>query len=218
MSIGVGLLTFNHKTTGRESDFWRTYESIKGAGADQLVVLTNGSTDGTQDVVRELGGIVDDGDSRVWYGNTKLIEALRGNEWIYLTADDLLHRPGWLGRLRAFCEAAPPNVALVSAYMEPVWDWNRPRKRVTHGCEVGLIRDSVCGSSWCFRSSDWFDWMGPFEQIMPGEDLKVCERIRQNGKKMAALDLTDHIGQERSAWGNTSHLTAEPLDRERWGI
>jgi hypothetical protein len=60
--------------------------------------------------------------------------------------------------------------------------------------------------------------MGPFPQIMPGEDLEICKRIQAKGKRMVALDLCEHIGIERSAWGNTSHLSATPLDKEAWGL
>lgn len=217
MNVGIGVLTFNHKTTGREADFWRTWNSVKDAGADEVVVLTNGSTDGTEDVVRELGGIVDDTDSRIFYGNAKLIEALSGNDLIVLTADDLEYEEGWLERLKAFAEEMPPHIALLSAYMEPVWEWNKPRKTVTYGGELGLVRDSVCGSSWVFRSGDW-DWIGPFPEQMPGEDLVVCQKLAQMGKKVVALDLCEHIGQEHSAWGNQSHLSATSLDREKWGF
>lgn len=218
MRTGVGLLTFDVFRTGREADFWKTYHSIKEEPWDEFVVLTNGSTDGTEDVVRELGGIVDDGDSRIFYGNTKLIEALRENDLIVLSADDLLYEEGWLERLVSFMEDAPKSIALSSAYMEPLWTWNEPRGVVNYGGERALIRDSVCGSSWCFRTKDWFDWMGPFEETMPGEDLLVCRRIAQRGKKMAALDLCEHIGQEHSAWGNESHLTARPLDKAKYGL
>lgn len=58
----------------------------------------------------------------------------------------------------------------------------------------------------------------PFPRRMPGEDLMVCERIRRRGRLMAALDLVEHIGEERSAWNNQSHTYAVPLDREAWGF
>lgn len=217
MKIGVGLLTFDHIRTGRSQDFHRTLDSISRERPDQLVVLTNGSTDGTERVVEEMGGIVDDTDSRIFYGNTRLIEELRDNDLIILSADDLEYKEGWLERVASFMEVAPPHLALASAYLEPIWAWNTPRRTVTYGGQKALIRDSVCGSSWIFRSEDW-DWIGPFPEQMPGEDLIVCQKLAHLGKKMAALDLSEHIGEERSAWGNQSHLTAEPFDREKWGL
>jgi glycosyltransferase involved in cell wall biosynthesis len=207
-------------STGREEDFRRTLASIlEGSGHQaELQICTNGSTDGTGEIVKELGGFVDNADSRIWYGNTRLIEALKDNDLIVLSADDLEYRKGWLANLVNFIEAAPDDIALFSCYMEPVWEWNQPIERVEYGGQEALIRQSVCGSSWAFRSEDWFDWMGPFEEIMPGEDLKVCKKTAAQGKRMAALDLAEHIGVERSAWGNQSHLTAQPLDREEWGL
>lgn len=220
IKVGVGVLTFNHITTGRQQDFWRTWHSIQEGGHPaEYLVLTNGSTDGTENVVAELGGVVDDADNRVWYGNTRLIEELakRDCELIVLSADDLLYEEGWLLRLLSFLQEAPDDIALTSCYVEPLWDWNRPVEIVEAGGQKALIRESICGSSWVFRTEDWQDWMGPFEPVMPGEDLLVCEKIRGRGARMAALNLTKHIGQERSAWGNQSHLTAQPLPKE-WQI
>ncbi len=218
-SIGVGLLTFDHIRTGREQDFWKTYESIKDEPWDQFVVLTNGSTDGTEEVVRDLGGIVDETDDHIYYGNNRLVEELRGNDLIVLSADDLLYEEGWLERLQDFMAAAPEAIALSSAYLEPLWEWNQPRGVVNFGGERALVRDSVCGSSWCFRSKDW-EWIGPLPDLdgTPGEDLVTCEKIRALGKKMVALDLCEHIGQEHSAWGNESYLSARPLDAQKYGL
>lgn len=228
MRVGVGVLTFDHIRTGRQDDFRRTWESIARTGhSAEIHLLTNGSTDGTEDVVRELGGIVDNRDNRIWYGITKLIEMMGDVDLIYLSADDIEYTEGWLGRLVSFIEDAPRDVYLFSALMEPVYDWNKPRQRMTCGGEVGLIRDSVCGSSWAFRRTDWEEWMGPLPDLQgqPGEDLLVCRKVRHHGRetgqgggRIAALDLSEHIGEERSAWGNESFRQARPLDRRKWGL
>lgn len=219
MKIGVGVLTFDHIKHGRQDDFARCWESIAATGYPaEIHLLTNGSTDGTENMVRELGGIVDNGNSQIWYGNKRLIEAMGDVDLIVLSADDLEYEEGWLRRLVSFIESAPEDVALFSVQMEPVWGWNTPHELIEAGGEKGLVRDSLPGSSWAFRRSDWENWMGPFLQVMPGEDLQVCQRIKRKGKRMVALDMVEHLGIERSAWGNTSHLSAEPLDKAAWGL
>lgn len=219
ISVGVGVLTFDHIKHGRQDDFARCWESIERTGYPAAIhLLTNGSTDGTEDVVRELGGIVDNGHSQIWYGNKRLIEAMGDVDLVVLSADDLLYTENWLLRLISFIEDAPDDIALFSAQLEPVWAWNTPTEMLECGGEKGLVRDSVPGSSWAFRRTDWDDWMGPFPQIMPGEDLQICQKIKARGKRMVALDLVEHIGVEHSAWGNTSHLSAEPLDKAAWGL
>ena len=213
------MLTFNHIQHGREQDFKRTWASIAKTGyAAELHLLTNGSTDGTEERVAELGGIVDNGDSRIYYGNTRLIEAMGDVDLCVLSADDLVYERNWLRRLVRFIEAAPEDIALFSCQLEPVWGWNTPRELLTCGGEKGLVRDSVPGSSWAFRRTDWDNWMGPFPKMMPGEDLEICNRVKALGKRMVALDLVEHVGVERSAWGNKSHETAEALDRAAWGL
>lgn len=219
LTVGLGVLTYNQIATGRADDFWQTIETTSeefcGYPRNRLV-LTNGSTDGTDEVVREVGGVVDNADSSVWYGNTRLIQELRGNDLIVLSADDLAYREGWLRDLVAFFIASP--FPLASAYLEPLWDWNAIKRVVTYAGQRALVRESVCGSSWIFRPADWFSWMGPFPEHSPGEDLPICARVREHGDEMAALNLCNHVGQERSAWGNRSHEYARPVDPREWGL
>lgn len=219
MKVGVGVLTYDHLRTGRQEDFEETWRTIHETGYEaEIKLLTNGSSDGTEKVVKKLGGIVDNHDDRVFYGYTRLIEELRHNDLIVISADDLRYQPNWLERLVSFVQEAPDDIVLFSCMMEPSWPWNRPSETVEHGGEKALIRASLPGASWAFHSEQWFDWIGPYPQIMPGEDLAICERIRHHGKRMAALDLTEHIGEERSAWGNKSFEHAQPLNKEAWGL
>jgi ABC-type lipoprotein export system ATPase subunit len=93
--------------------FYDTLLSLTNGGqAVDVVVVTNGSTDGTQETVRRLGGIVDDTDSRIWYGMQRAIEAViaRGAEIVLFTADDITYHPGWADQLAAFWADAPEEV------------------------------------------------------------------------------------------------------------
>ena len=220
MKIGVGVLTWNHRKTGREQMFYDTLLSLTNGGqAVDVVVVTNGSTDGTQDTVRRLGGIVDDTHSQIWYGMQKAIETVieRGADIVLFTADDITYAPGWADKLAAFWEDAPEEVKLCSLILEPVYPWNTIRGTLDAGGLRALLRDSVGGCSWSFRASDWPS-IGPLPQVMPGEDLIVSRRLIENGYYLAAVDLGTHIGEEKSAWGNESYKYAQALDRERWGV
>ena len=223
--VGVGLQTYNIFTPvppqniTREEFFWRTWNSIQKTGYPaELHLLTNGSTDGTDKTVRELGGLVDNGNSQIWYGLTRLIEAMGDVDLIVLSADDVEYPENWLRRLVSFVEAAPRDIVLFTMQMEPLFSWNVPRERVEYGGEEALIRDSLPGSSWVIRRTDWEEWIGPYPKMMPGEDLEICKKVLAANKRMAALDICKHIGEEHSAWGNKSYLTSRPLDREEWGL
>ena len=220
MKIGVGVLTWNHRKTGREQMFYATLLSLTNGGLPvDVVVVTNGSTDGTQDTVRRLGGIVDDANSQIWYGMTRAIEEViaRGADIVLFTADDITYYPGWADKLAAFWADAPEEVKLCSLILEPVYPWNTIRGTVEAGGLRALLRDSVGGCSWSFRASDW-PTIGPLPQVMPGEDLQICQKLVSQGYYLAALDLGEHVGEKVSAWLNESWKYAQPLDRARWGV
>ena len=220
MKIGVGVLTWNHRATGREQMFYDTLLSLTNGGLPvDVVVVTNGSTDGTQDTVRRLGGIVDDTDSRIWYGMQRAIETVieRGADVVLFTADDIVYADGWATRLAAFWQDAPDEVKLCSLILEPMYPWNTIRGTLDAGGLRAILRDSVGGCSWSFRAADW-PTIGPLPHVMPGEDLVVCQKLISQGYYIAAVDLGEHVGEKHSAWLNESWKYAIPLDRERWGI
>jgi glycosyltransferase involved in cell wall biosynthesis len=206
LRLSVGLLTFNHYRTNRADLFQATLESIRRESYPHtLDVVTNGSNDGTEQVVRDLGGIVDDGNQDIWYGMDVAIHAALNHEpdIVVLTADDVVHRPGWMVRLAAFWEVAPGDIKLAGLYIEPEWPWNVVQERADIGGQMALIRPSVPGSSWTFRAGD-VDLILPLERIFPGEDAACCARLVSEGYRLAQLDMADHVGEHRSAWGNSA--------------
>lgn len=218
MSIAVAIQTYNMHKTGRAEMFERTYDSLALGKPDALNVVTNGSTDGTSDDVRRLGGLVWDKPSAMWFGMSQAINwALKqGCEYVLFSADDIEYAPGWKERLLAFWESAPGSVMLASTFWEPSWPWNA----VYHADEIAgervLFRESIPGCCWSFRARDWRN-IGPIPTQSPGEDLAICQRLRRGGYDLAQLEISEHLGFEVSAWGNQSHLSAQPLDLSRWG-
>lgn len=220
MKLCAGVLTYNHIKTGRAEMFQQTLLSLTNGGRDvEIVIVTNGSSDGTQDVVRRLGGIVDDGNSQIWYGMTRAIEECisRGADIVLFTADDIIYNPGWADKLVAFWEDAPEEVKLCSLILEPQYPWNTIRGTLDAGGMRAILRDSLGGACWSFRAKDW-PIIGPLPQVQPGEDIPVCYRLIEQGYLLAQVELGADVGERNSAWGNESWRYAQPVDRERWGI
>lgn len=220
VKICASVLTWNHITTGRADMFARTCLSLTDGGVPVSVrVITNGSTDGTQDVVRRLGGIVDDTYTQVWYGMERGIEDAieRGGDIVLFTADDIEYKHGWAEKLLAFWQDAPDEVIIACLFLEDCWPWNTVRGYLDTAGGRALLRDSVPGSCWSFRARDWAK-IAPLPRIMPGEDMEVVKRLTGQGYLLAALDLATHTGEAHSAWGNQSHTWSVPLDRARWGL
>jgi hypothetical protein len=220
--ISIGLLTYNVYRTGREQMFRQTVASIDaGAGGEDytLNIVSNGSNDGTGEMVQRLGGYAYDAPSQMWHGMQTAIEiaASHNPEIIVFSADDVKYNPDWMPKLRNFWEAAPANLVLVSLFIEPEWPWNEPLGAFSYGGVKGIYRESAPGCCWSFRAAD-IDLILPIPQESPREDLITCERLRRREYDIGQIDLAEHIGERQSAWGNQSWRTAKPLDRKKWGL
>jgi glycosyltransferase involved in cell wall biosynthesis len=215
--VAVAILTYN-----RFDFLTRTLASLRRSGHPfALHLLDGGSTDPLQrEFVLANGGrlaqIASVGESV----NVAVGWALESKpDLVLFTADDYEYHPGWLASLVRFWEAAPPDVAIVSCNLEPEYDWNTVTDVIDAGGMRALVRNSVPGSNWSFRTAMW-PQIGPLEAKTGGEDLEVCRHLRAAGYRLAALDLCKHIGEGAglSAWGNESWRDACPLDRQKWGI
>lgn len=218
--IGVGLLTYNQFRTKRHNFFRDTLASIDAeTHPHTLDIVTNGSTDRTDVVVRKLGGIVDNRNSAAWYGMERAINAALAHQpdIVVLSADDLAYQAGWMDALAAFWDAAPDDVVLAGCFLENCWAWNTIVDTVEYGGVRALIRTSVPSASWTFRARD-AALILPMERTSPGEDIACCRRLLAHGYRLAQLDLATHTGAFQSAWGNRSEDYAIPLDREKWGF
>ncbi len=223
LKIAVAVLSYN-----RRALLERTLHSLstplartlQGQGLLTLHLVDNGSTDGSEELVAVMGGLCNtDGDRSVGHGmNLAIGEALAaGPDLVLFTADDYRYYPDWLERLLDWWEDAPGDVVLTTCSVEPEYDWNTPRGIIVAGGETGVIRDSVPGSNWSFLAEDVGDII-PVRETTGGEDLEICAALRARGRLLCALDLAEHIGERRSAWGNESWRVGRPFDWKRWGL
>lgn len=222
MKIAVAVNTFQVFATNRRDLLMDTLASIEPYldALHSFTLLTCGSSDQTDMLVHELGGIVDMGGSAAWYAMQRCIEHALASEpdIVVFSADDLVYHPGWLERLAAFWQAAPNDVKLTSLFIEDYdYPWATVHEALDIGGERALIRDSAPGASWSFRASD-ARLILPIPQVSPGEDLQRCAALRSQGHRMAQIDLCEHRGERRSAWTNMSWAHHPPLDRAKWGL
>jgi glycosyltransferase involved in cell wall biosynthesis len=216
LKVAVALLTYN-----RINMLVRTLGSLKYPDYPYTpVIVDNGSTDGSAELVKEIGGICNtSGNHTTGRGmNIAITEAMQHKpDLILFTADDFIYRKAFMRRLVDFWQDAPQDIIMASCYLEPSWSWNEILKVDTAGGQRYAIRKSIPGSNWSFRASD-VDKIFPVSEQTGGEDLAVCERLRRQRYTLAALDLVDHIGEEQSAWGNESWKYAQPLDKVSLGF
>jgi len=216
MKVAVAVLTYN-----RCDYLERTLNSLCGnPGAFDLFVFDNGSTDDTRRALapwNELGAFtgMQFNDTQIHtagFGMNRAIEMALTVEpdVILFSADDYRYKPHWFSHFVDFWQNAPEDVALASLNIEPAYPWNEITAKVEYGWQRAIIRATVGGSNWSFRASD-VDLIYPIREITGGEDLEVCRRLTGNGHKIAALNLTDHIGEHESVWGNRSWEYAQPL-------
>lgn len=210
MRVAVGLLTFN-----RFHLLQRTLRTLQDRAEYpfDLVLVDGGSESQAQrDYVQAAGGeclsIPTVGESM----NVVIERCLRFEpDLIVFTADDYDFKEGWLRNLVAFWRTAPSDVALCCLNWEPRYPWNTVVESLNVGGQKVLIRQTLPGSSWSFRASDWAQ-IGPIEARTGGEDMTIARKLQENGRRLAALDLTIHTGERESAWGNHSWKQAEPLE------
>ena len=192
--------------------------------ADEVLVFDHHSEDATPELVSELGGVRwlhDDGNRTIGramnLGHQAAADAA-GPDGIVVTAqDDIVWRPGWRDRLEAFWSDAPLDIAIVSGLLEPNFPWAAPLERVEHGGLAGLSRVTVPGGAWTYRGGMW-QVMRWANEVAPSHDMPICERTREAGFRLIAVDLADHLGANRSTWGNISYGGVQPLDRKRWRV
>jgi hypothetical protein len=185
------------------------------AAADRVVLLDNGSDDGSDDWVTAHGGMAHrsgDGVTTCGRGMNELASRLvHGADVIVLTSDDMVWRSGWRDVLEAFWADADDTVALLCGLLEPAYPWSPVTGRYSAGGVEGVTRACVPGSGWTFRAADW-PTIGPVPETPGEDDVPTCARLHAAGRLLVAIDIADHLGEHQSTWGNQSHRFARPLD------
>jgi GT2 family glycosyltransferase len=170
--------------------------------ADEVVVVNNGSSDGTHDYLRsrlDLVHTVTLPSNRGFAGGVNAGIAASDADVVVLLNDDTVPEPGWLAALMAGLADASPRVGFVSSKLlrpggttvESVGDFldssGAPRQ-VGHGePDDGRFEDrrdvfSGCGAATAYRREMLAD-VGPFDERFFAyyEDVDLCFRARLRG-------------------------------------
>lgn len=221
MTIAVGVLTHNMLSTGREDLFKRTVRSLLVGGPETVMIVDNGSTDGSDEYVVSLGGTaIKDRVSTCGHGMNVTIGACAasGAELVVFSNDDILWQDDALEQVARFWSAAPEDVKIASGLLEDEYPWNTTRAMIEAGGVRGLVRDTAPGGTWTLRARDWAI-IGPVSEAPGYDDVPACNRLRSMGYRVCQLDLAEHLGQERSTWGNGSeHWRIGRTDKAAWGM
>jgi glycosyltransferase involved in cell wall biosynthesis len=213
------VLTHQALTFDRLTMLSDTVQSLREA--DEVLIVDNGSTDGSAVRVEDLGGFAyrpADGVSTCGRGmNICMTIASKRGDVVVFSNDDIVWRAGWRAQLEAFWAGAPDDIKIASGLLEIDYPWNKPRGVVDAGGVRGLVRETVPGGAWTLRSSDW-PLVGPVPEKRGWDDVPTCHRVNGKGWRCVALDLSDHAGEGSSTWGNGSAAFGQPLDREAWGL
>lgn len=222
MKVAAGVLTYRAKRFKRELLLRETLGSL--IDADELYLLDNGSDDGSDELVREMGGGVadaPDGNHTAGRGMNLLLAALSATDAdvIVFSNDDMRWHPGWRAKLEAFWAEAPANVKLASGLLERFdYPWARVLGKIECGGVPALLRETAPGAAWTMRREDW-PFIGPCPERVGWDDVPTCRKLRARGFEVAQLDLAEHTGGDKSVWGNPAHAYPHPpLDLAAWGI
>lgn len=205
MKVVAGVLTWQQYQLNRHDLFVETVRSL--SGVDALFLVDNGSTDGTAEYVRGLGGYVNTtGPTSCGYGMNLVaaICARAAADIVIFSNDDIVWAPGAVEQLRDIWAVMPPDVKIVSGLLQPTYFWNRP---VSKEGPV-LIRETVSGGAWTYRAGD-YPLIFPVPIQPGGDDVPTCRRLNSLGYRVGAVDLASHVGEERSSWGNVSYRWEE---------
>ena len=213
MRVVAGVLTRNAASFGRREMLRDTVESL--GEADSVIVVDNGSDDGSQYwcrdefdafMYRPSDGVTTCGRGMNILGAHCRIDA----DVVVLTSDDMIWRAGWRQVVESFWSEAGNDVILLCGLLEGEYPWNSVIGSYESGGVTGLMRECVPGSGWTFRASSW-DHITPIGEQHGHDDVPACQRFRDDGLLMVAVDIATHVGEESSTWGNESHRYVRPL-------
>jgi glycosyltransferase involved in cell wall biosynthesis len=218
VKVAAAVLTWQQYETGRHDLFKQTVESLAGA-VDHLFVVDNGSTDGTAEYVKKLGGYSNPGPvTSCGYGMnlSAAICQLAGADLVVLSNDDIIWYPDAIDRLTSIWEMMPEDVKIVSGLLQAGYPWNQATGREG----PVLIRDTVPGGAWTYRSVD-YPLIFPVPTKPGWDDVPTCRRLTNQRFRVGAVDLAEHGGEASSSWGNASHryeIATVAQVKASWGL
>ncbi|MBN1474639.1 MAG: glycosyltransferase family 2 protein [Syntrophaceae bacterium] len=221
LKVVIAVRTWNLIRTNRLGLFRQTINSLKLAGyPNELIIFDNGSSDGTADLIRDLGAYTlppDEGIANAGRGMNMAIEKalLLKPDIIVFSDDDILWHDGFLRAIVKFWSCAPSDIAIMSGFVEPRFAWNTVYGIVEYNGIRALLTSSAPGGSWTFRAKDWKN-IAPLPENMI-HDSWGCAVLRARGRKICQADLALHIGDNNSAWGNMAYANAPQADLDSWG-
>jgi len=214
--------TQNAYTHGRDGWLRQVVEAL--GEADEVLVFDHMSTDGSDGLVRELGGVSwEHGDGNRTIGRAMnlgfqaAVDAAGPDGLVVIAADDIVWRPGWRDKVEAFWSEAPDHIGILCGLLEPHFGWAQPIERVEYGGVAGLSRPTVPSSAWTFPVRMW-GRMDRANEVRPSHDMPICAQLTRDGYSLVGVDLADNLGAFKSTWGNRSYEGARPLDLKRWGL
>lgn len=183
----ISIITLTYNKLKEATKPFLDYLYHRGGGNFELVIVDNGSTDGTVEFLKYFEKCHDN--VRVIYNSENLgyskgcnqgIRVAQG-DIIGLLNNDILFSSDWMKQIVDFLEKEP-NVGFVSptsieAYACSEWWFNRRRKR--RAKKVPYVKSIKCSFSCVFAKRRLFDEIGLFdENFTPAyfEDDDICWR------------------------------------------
>jgi len=203
MKVAAAILTYNATSAGR-LPLLRACHASLAAEADEVIVVDNGSSDGSGDWVDWLGGVAHRGSLHTsGHGTNLLYRVLQatGADIAVHSDDDMLWQPGWRRKLERWWSEAPEDVVLTGCHLEGRWPWNEIHAKVTFGGIPGFARFSTGAASWSYRLADGPKIFPIPQQVQGFGDVPACDKLGQDGFRICQIDLATHEGKE-STWGN----------------
>ena len=214
MRVAIAVLAYN-----RPGLLKRTLDSIpKGDHAYQLVILDNGSTNESADIVAERGGLRNHGENHnIGFGFRMATHmALSWQpDLIVFSGDDYEYRNGWLRDLVQFWTHAPDDISIVGMCIEQIYLHNKIIGKVSCGGINGIQRAVTPGASWSFRASDALDILRTVPHDSHKYDRRVCLETK---KRIIELPLSTHIGLGHRIWTNEVQQIGKKVDWGKWGL
>lgn len=221
MNIVAGILTWKPLTTGRKPLLARTVGSL--VGQCETIVFDNGSNeeyDVDTRVIKfpQLSGFPNG--NTCGYGMNKIAATLKDHaDIVIMSNDDIEWKPDAVQTLKELWAEAPDELTILSGLVEPTFalpdsePWNKPYGAVDLAGHRMLVRKSVPGGAWTYRT-EHHDLIFPVSTFPGVDDVPACHKLQAQGRGVACVDLATNEGVGMSTWGNASYekLVVETLE------